>query len=155
MSTDPSDTLCVIGLPCARHSGAVHGSEAEELRSGVERILGNVSSVKDADAPFVLAEMRKTLQRLLDHVDARDSLAYLEKLDALQELADAVTDADILALPREVQEARLAYQFPPTEAKLDALQELADAVTEADILALPREVQEARRAYQFPPTEAT
>jgi hypothetical protein len=108
--------LCVMGKPCAKHGGAVHGTEAEELRAGIERVLANIAVVRPEDAASVLAATRSTLQRVLDHVDARDSLAYLEKHDALQMLADAVTDADILALPLEVREARLAYQFPPTDA---------------------------------------
>lgn len=47
-----------------------HGAEAEELRAGIEHIIhqGNVD-VSD-------------LQRLLDRVDARDSLAYREATDA-------------------------------------------------------------------------
>lgn len=72
---------CVVGVPCERHFGSVHGREAEELRAGVERILENTSTVRTEDAPFVLAELRKTLLRLLDHIDARDSLAFREADD--------------------------------------------------------------------------
>lgn len=61
---------CVIGRPCARHYGEVHGKEAEELRDGVQRII-------DADPD----EARVRLIQLLDHVDARDSLAFLEAVD--------------------------------------------------------------------------
>lgn len=64
--TQLADT-CVIGLPCKRHKGAVHGREAEELRRGIEKIL-------TAD----LDDYAFALRELLDEVDARDSLAFLE-----------------------------------------------------------------------------
>lgn len=63
---------CVIGVPCEKHHGAVHGREAEELRKGIEKVLAQ--TVVDGTCPDVLDE----LQRLLDDVDARDSLAFLE-----------------------------------------------------------------------------
>ena len=50
---------CVIGVYCQRH-GWVHGQEAEELREHLEAL----------SLPAV--------NRVLDAVDARDSLAYLE-----------------------------------------------------------------------------
>lgn len=50
---------CVIGVYCQRH-GFIHGQEAEELRERLEE-LGNTA-----------------VNRVLDEVDARDSLAYLE-----------------------------------------------------------------------------
>lgn len=50
---------CVIGVYCQRH-GFIHGQEAEELRERLEE-LGD-----------------KAVNRVLDEVDARDSLAYLE-----------------------------------------------------------------------------
>lgn len=67
---------CVIGIACERHGGAVHGREAEELRAGVERIIG-----QDFDAE----DLRDDLRRMLDEVDARDSLAFLEATDGLDE----------------------------------------------------------------------
>ena len=69
---------CVVGLPCERHAGVVHGKEAEELRSGIEQILCNTADVDDEDASHVLREMRKSLTFLIDHIDARDSLAFAE-----------------------------------------------------------------------------
>jgi hypothetical protein len=69
---------CLVGVPCERHSEMVHGKEAEELRSGVEQILANTADVDDDDASHVLREMRKSLLFLLDHIDARDSLAFRE-----------------------------------------------------------------------------
>lgn len=75
-------TACTIGMPCEKHSGAVHGQEAEELRAGVERILTDVAVVEDADAPAMLADVKMTLESLLDDVDARDSLVYCVKREA-------------------------------------------------------------------------
>lgn len=65
---------CVVGVPCEKHGDAVHGREAEELRKGVENILadppgGDIESNQ---------EWRASLLRLLDEVDARDSLVFLE-----------------------------------------------------------------------------
>lgn len=54
---------------CPEHN-FVHGAEAEELRKGVEKLLTD-----GADVSFI------DLQRLLDRVDARDSLAFLEAQD--------------------------------------------------------------------------
>lgn len=73
---------CVVGLPCARHGGEVHGREAEELRAGVEQILGNTADVSDDEATFVLAEVRRSLIFLLDRIDARDSLAFRKVTDS-------------------------------------------------------------------------
>lgn len=69
---------CVVGVPCDRHAEVVHGQEADELRSGVEQILANTDDVDDGDACHVLRETRKSLTFLLDHIDARDSLAFRE-----------------------------------------------------------------------------
>lgn len=68
-------TTCAIdGKPCKDHAGVVHGAEAEELRSGIERIRArNYDDV---------GELSDALLRLLDSVDARDSLALLEAVDA-------------------------------------------------------------------------
>jgi hypothetical protein len=71
---------CMVGRTCAKHGGAVHGREAEELRAGVERLLGN-SADGDGEEHLALEELHKSLFFLLDHVDARDSLAFLEAAD--------------------------------------------------------------------------
>jgi len=55
---------CVIGEYCSKHD-FIHGAEAEELRSGIERLIDE-------------GVTERGLRRLLDEVDARDSLAYLE-----------------------------------------------------------------------------
>jgi hypothetical protein len=57
---------CVIGEYCRRHQ-FVHGAEAEELRKRIEGLIGR-GSVNRSNA----------LQDVLDEVDARDSLAFLE-----------------------------------------------------------------------------
>jgi hypothetical protein len=67
---------CVVGVACERHGGAVHGREAEELRAGVERIIGQ---------DFDVESVRDDLRQLLDDVDARDSLAFLEATDSQDE----------------------------------------------------------------------
>jgi hypothetical protein len=58
-----------------------HEREAEELRAGIERLIEVAEPVRnlvrdDADEEVVFAS---ALQLLLDNVDARDSLAFLEK----------------------------------------------------------------------------
>ncbi len=59
---------------CAVH-GFIHGSEAEELREGIEKIVRHYSDASfDNDADLMLEELR----RLLEEVDARDSVAFLE-----------------------------------------------------------------------------
>lgn len=82
---------CVVGLPCERHGCAVHGQEAEELRAGVEQILRNTADAHDDQAAFVLAELRRSLLFLLDHIDARDSLAFREVTDSHDEVAPSST----------------------------------------------------------------
>ena len=57
------------GSPCEAHAGAIHGREAEKLRSGIEKILqSGLSGLR----------IRTQLQKLLDDTDARDSLAFVE-----------------------------------------------------------------------------
>lgn len=55
------------GDGCTLHGDAPHGKEAEELRSGIEALMRLY---------LVLVPVDK-LQRLLDRVNARDSLAHL------------------------------------------------------------------------------
>lgn len=66
VSTDPP---CIIGEYCHRH-GFEHGAEAEEFR---ERITKLVNSSRGS------GHLRHDLLGLLDEVDARDSLAWLER----------------------------------------------------------------------------
>lgn len=55
---------------CPVHEGELHGGEAEELRAGIESLI----AANDLSS--------SSLQRLLDRVSARDSLAHLERCDA-------------------------------------------------------------------------
>ena len=55
---------------CKEH-GFVHGAEAEELRKGLEALIEDHPDRRWTDK----------VQNLLDRVDARDSLAYLEAQD--------------------------------------------------------------------------
>ena len=57
----------VYAAPCPDH-GFIHGAEAEELRSGIERLCAKY----DKKVPIF------ELEELIQSVDARDSLAYLE-----------------------------------------------------------------------------
>lgn len=52
---------CIIGRFCKKH-GFVHGAEAEELRQRLECEYGH----------------HKGVRVILDEIDARDSLAFLE-----------------------------------------------------------------------------
>ena len=58
---------------CSEH-GFAHGAEAEDLRKGIEGLLSDGTDVSFID-----------LQRLLDRVDARDSLAFQEAQDESEE----------------------------------------------------------------------
>jgi hypothetical protein len=70
---------CVVGLPCKKHFDSVHGKEAEELRKGIEQILEEYGAAAPPDDTWHSYQaMRRALIRLLDEVDARDSLAFLE-----------------------------------------------------------------------------
>lgn len=56
---EASHPPCIIGIYCHRHS-FVHGAEAEELRENLQRLN------------------KRSVNAILDDVDARDSLAFLE-----------------------------------------------------------------------------
>ncbi|HSX22298.1 MAG TPA: hypothetical protein VLE97_05935 [Gaiellaceae bacterium] len=68
---------CVVGLPCERHYGAIHGGEAEELRAGLEKLMREAE--RDAIGSRTVSVF--ALQRLIDEVAARDSLAFREATD--------------------------------------------------------------------------
>jgi len=53
---------------CPVHAYQQHGKEAQELRAGIEKLLGERVPARGP-----------ALRKLLDDVDARDSLAYLER----------------------------------------------------------------------------
>ena len=56
---------------------AVPGKEAEEFRRGIERIIADLYSDDHDDASAMVMDARNDLQKLLDRVDARDSVAHL------------------------------------------------------------------------------
>lgn len=73
-------------LECPMHAYMKHGKEAEELRQGILKIIttyspnGGDSLDCDCDS-YAVRSICDDLQKLLDDdVDARDSLAYLERL---------------------------------------------------------------------------
>lgn len=59
----------VYSRPCPEHDH-VHGAEAEELRTAIESLIEEVRAGVRVSAA--------QLQALLDNIDARDSLAYIE-----------------------------------------------------------------------------
>lgn len=63
---------CIIGEYCSLH-GFIHGAEAAELRNHVERLIA-----KFAQFHHSAFEFGRALNRMLDEVDARDSVAYGE-----------------------------------------------------------------------------
>lgn len=71
MSAKPS-TCTVYKTACAVH-GFIHGAEASELREGIEKLIEEYNSDDEN-----LSSVADDLQRLLDRVDARDSVARLE-----------------------------------------------------------------------------
>lgn len=63
---------------CIEHE-FTHGAEATELREGIEQILRDLPGLDQANESFTVPI--GYLQRLLDRIDARDSLAYAEHLE--------------------------------------------------------------------------
>ena len=53
------------------------GKEAEELRAGIERILSEGIECSRSETGYM--QVKRKLQQLLDQVDARDSLGWLER----------------------------------------------------------------------------
>jgi hypothetical protein len=69
---------CEIGRECPRHYEQVHGGEAEELRSAFEELRDSYNRKQGADANIDAGDVAHALTVILDRVDARDSLAWLE-----------------------------------------------------------------------------
>jgi len=63
---------------CPVHEGQVHGGEAEELRSGIEKVLEGLRGEDPDWGTDTVEQVAQRLERLLDGTDARDSLAHLE-----------------------------------------------------------------------------
>jgi len=85
---------------CSVHNDALHGEEAEELRSAIERLQAKYRVGRESlDADDVVSQ----LQQLLDEVDARDSHAFLERKDDKRSAAG--DDAkDLLAMADYAEE---------------------------------------------------
>lgn len=66
-----TNPVCIIGRFCEEH-GFVHGAEAEQLRKAIEEFRDQLVDDTDID------EIESGLTALLDRVDARDSLAFVE-----------------------------------------------------------------------------
>jgi len=73
---------CPIAIaPCPEH-GIVHGKEAEDLRAGIEALIRDAGDPRDGEeAADLLRDLRRSLQALLDRVNAADSLGHLEARD--------------------------------------------------------------------------
>lgn len=71
--------ICELGKYCDLHN-FVHGAEAEELRQRIEKLIEDINDSakgrRDVDPELIVLDLRN----ILDRVDARDSVAYLEAL---------------------------------------------------------------------------
>lgn len=105
---------CVLGRYCARH-GFIHGYEAEELRSGVEKLISGCTSSGYDGVPS------DSLRALLDRVDARDSLAYQEAS------ASEPDGGELLAVMDEVREELKAEGVTVDAERFTAQQQQDDA----------------------------
>lgn len=70
-SNNPILQKCILGEYCNLHQ-CVHGKEAEQLRSGCEKIAENIDEEEDASD-----DIRVKMLNMLDEIDASDSSAYL------------------------------------------------------------------------------
>jgi hypothetical protein len=77
------DAACKLGviIECwPADNMAAFGKEAEELRRGIEKVISGLNGfTTETDMAMEIAE---ELQKLLDEVDARDSLAYVSSQPA-------------------------------------------------------------------------
>lgn len=123
-------------LGCAVHVGAVHGGEAEELRAGIEQLIAD-------DEELIWRAVRRELQDLLDRVDARDSLAHLERIDvaiAERDKLQAELDAAAARIARlESEHDTLCLVVEHTTGTVDKL-----TATRTELEAARREVTEMR-----------
>jgi hypothetical protein len=62
---------------CEKHDFC-HGAEAEELRHGIEKMMLDLDEYADFEGRVYAADVYRLLASLLDRIDARDSVAYLE-----------------------------------------------------------------------------
>lgn len=128
---------------CPVHAGTIHGGEAEELRAGIEAFVETYG--KGEDTYGICSRM----QRLLDRVDARDSLAHLERTDLVKACSDrdraidalAARVAEVMAERDELEEGLmvscadavdLAIQLDEVTAARDAALGLAEVAVDAE-----------------------
>ena len=90
-------TCPVYHLPCKTH-GYIHGQEAEELRSGLDNILENLSVEGDEIDINDYYIRVQHLRDLLEETDARDSCGYLE---AKRKAGELKTQLDLTGLTVE------------------------------------------------------
>lgn len=85
--TVAQESHCRMGIACPLHEGQVHGQEASELRTKLEKYIECIDVVENG------SDVVKALQEILDSTDARDSLAFEQKNDrqARREQADKVS----------------------------------------------------------------
>jgi hypothetical protein len=103
-------------VSCPEHQ-FYHGAEAEELREGIEKILKNFAGGLEGNDD--LYAITGDLHKLLDSVDARDSLAYAEHRD--KERARPLPKLDL------AKTCRAKLTEPLTKEMLQAyLHEMAD-----------------------------
>jgi hypothetical protein len=77
----PVQRCAIVNWPCPVHK-VTHGREAEELRAGIETIIAIlVDDVGGEPTVGSARGLRVALQRLLDRVDASDSLAFREAIE--------------------------------------------------------------------------
>lgn len=114
-------------FPCSVHADAVHGGEAEELRKGIEKLEERYR--RSADITIEIDVVADALRRLLDDVDARDSLAYLERKDAR---GAAVADPNAYS-DAQVQAAWEAYESSLCKRPADRNSALREALAAAGV----------------------
>jgi hypothetical protein len=96
---------------CTVHNDSTHGAEAEQLRSRLEKLIHENQDFEDES--LGASEIR----RILDDVDACDSLAFLEQAKAKDEEIDRLRARvkESLRLARNGwQSARVLAIAPPT-----------------------------------------
>lgn len=124
-----STQKCIIGEYCRRH-GFIHGAEAEELRSRIEKILAGIDWEGRQDVATIAeagTELDRQIRVMLDEVDARDSAAYLSTRtdgEAPTELGQAAVQA-----PRNPERVRrLARGFAAEWLRPDNPDHATDAL---------------------------
>jgi hypothetical protein len=89
--TAAQESHCRMGVACPLHEGQVHGQEASELRSKLEKYIEYLNSMK-WNIMEVGIDVPSELQEILDSTDARDALAYEEETSVLLEKEEGTRD---------------------------------------------------------------